>query len=164
MGLIDFMPKYAIIENSKVTNLIVANKASDCSLASGQSLIQSDTANIGDTWNGASFTAPAPPSSLPDWGAFNRGMITDTGYNRIASNSLNQRAVSRLETIVAPAGYTDGVDSKDYTLIKACWDAIITGLSFLNKPSAAEISGMNAIASSAFMPFKFDSDGKMVLS
>ncbi|QKQ75577.1 hypothetical protein [Nostoc sp. TCL240-02] len=104
-----------------------------------------------------------PPPFLPDWANFNRAMISDTGYNRIANATLNQRAVSRLETIVTPAGYTDGIDNKDYPLVKACWDLIVTGLPLLNKVNAAEIAAWNAIASAAFMQFKFDSDGKMVL-
>ncbi|MCC5618116.1 hypothetical protein LC605_24125 [Nostoc sp. CHAB 5836] len=157
------MATYAVIENSKVVNLILANKKSDYPLTSGQLLIQSDSAKIGDTWNGTSFTAPAPPPPLPDWAGFNRQMIVDAGYNRIATTTSNQRAVSRLETIVVPAGYLDGVDTKDYPLIKACWDSIIVGVPLLGKATAIEIANWNAIALNTFMQFQFDSDGKMVL-
>lgn len=47
--------KYAIIENGKVTNLARA----DAPLA--ENWIDAASAKIGDTWDGESFTTPAPP-------------------------------------------------------------------------------------------------------
>lgn len=103
--------------------------------------------------------------SIPDWGAFNRGMILNNGYNRLASQTLNQRNVTRLETLLSPTGYTDGgLSPSDYPLLKSLWDEATSGLPLLGKPTNAEINSWNAIAHSNNMPFSFGQDGKMVLT
>ena len=48
--------KYAIIENGKVVNTAIA----DAPIAANW--IQSDTAGIGDAWDGSDFTAPVVPT------------------------------------------------------------------------------------------------------
>ena len=49
--------KYAIIENTLVVNIVVA----DAEFAQAQGWIDATWASIGDTWDGAEFIKPAPP-------------------------------------------------------------------------------------------------------
>lgn len=52
--------RYAIVENGIVTNAVVADEPF------GDNWVQSETANIGDLYDGVSFTAPPTPQEVID--------------------------------------------------------------------------------------------------
>jgi hypothetical protein len=56
------MGRYAIIENGTVANVAAA----DADFAAEQGWVASETADIGDIWDGESFSKPAPPASTPE--------------------------------------------------------------------------------------------------
>jgi hypothetical protein len=53
--------KYAIIENGTVSNIVVATQ----DFASEQGWVLGETARIGDTWDGTTFTSPPAPEPAP---------------------------------------------------------------------------------------------------
>lgn len=56
------MMRFAIIQDGSVVNIAVANTGADISLGEQQSLIATETANIGDTYDGESFhSSPSEP-------------------------------------------------------------------------------------------------------
>lgn len=57
------MGRYAIIETGVVTNVIVADAAFVAQLPG--TVIQSNTASVGDLWNGTTFTAVASENKPP---------------------------------------------------------------------------------------------------
>ena len=61
MGFI-IMSRYAIIENGKVKNVVVADE----SLAQANGWVNGTNANIGDEWDGATFTPTDPVIPVPD--------------------------------------------------------------------------------------------------
>ncbi|ABA24666.1 hypothetical protein Ava_D0001 [Trichormus variabilis ATCC 29413] len=154
--------RYAVIQNNLVANIILLENPEE--YTTDDLLIPSNTANIGDTWDGVNFITAVPIPPPPDWGAFNREMLLNTGYNRISAQTINQRAVTRLETLLSPTGYMGGLSASDYPILKALWDEATTGLPLLGKPTATEIASWNAIALQNNMPFSFDTNGKLVLS
>jgi hypothetical protein len=55
------MVKHVIIENGVVINVVV----SEADFAAEQGWIASDEAQIGDTWDGTTFTSPPAPEPAP---------------------------------------------------------------------------------------------------
>lgn len=55
------MPRYAIVEASKVSNIIVA----DAEVAASRGLTPADGAALGDTWDGQQFIRPSPVPVVP---------------------------------------------------------------------------------------------------
>lgn len=53
---------YAIVENSVVTNVMEWDGESKWAPPEGSTLVQSDTAGVGDTYDGTTFTRPTPPT------------------------------------------------------------------------------------------------------
>lgn len=153
--------RYAVIKSGKVANTILLDNPED--YACEDLLIQSDTAGIGDTWNGTNFIASPPPKSLPDWSNFNSAILNNAAYNRVAGLSTNQRAVSRLETIAVTLGSAPDDKDANYLVIAGFWNAMLNEIAVVSKPTTAEIAQWSAIASTAFMPFTFDTNGKMIL-
>ncbi|RCJ20134.1 hypothetical protein A6S26_05280 [Nostoc sp. ATCC 43529] len=152
--------RYAVVEDAIVVNVIVLDDPDDYQTDS--LMIPSETAGMGDIWNGTSFTRPAAPKPDPDWGAFNRAILPNAAYNRMSESSTNRGAVRRLESIAISAGVS-GSQYENYDIIAMLWNAMIDGVPILSKPSSQEIAGWNAIALAAFMPFSFDASGKMVV-
>ena len=61
------MPRYMLIEGGVATNAILVD---DPAQFPSWTLVQSDTANIGDLYDGATFATPAPRATSPsptDW-------------------------------------------------------------------------------------------------
>jgi hypothetical protein len=115
--------KYAVIRDSKVINIILL--LDDITQYQTEDiLVASEIANIGDYWDGISFSPAPQPKALADWGTFNRRMILDAGYNRIAQTG-NQRIASRIEAILSPIGYANQVYSQDLIVVKPLWDTLI---------------------------------------
>lgn len=72
--------RFAIIEGGIVVNTAEAETSQDVVPVEGQQVVQSDAANIGDSYDGSTFTPPAPaPEPAMTW------------------PSLQQRAQSALE-------------------------------------------------------------------
>lgn len=59
------MTCYAVVNDNVVINVIVWNGITPYAAPEGCALIQSDTAAIGDLYDGAVFTKPAPPPEPP---------------------------------------------------------------------------------------------------
>ncbi|MBW4674668.1 MAG: hypothetical protein KME52_11760 [Desmonostoc geniculatum HA4340-LM1] len=153
--------RYALIRNGKVINTIILEDPGGYH-AEGL-LIQTDTASIGDSWDGGNFTKAVEPSPSLDWGAYNRSLLINAAYNRVSQTSTNRASVRRLETVAIAAGVS-GADYQNIDIIVMLWNDMIDGVPLLSKPIAQEIGEWRAIAAAAFMPFDFDADGKMVLS
>lgn len=49
-----------------VENIVLANNIDDAHVSDNQIAMMSDTANIGDHWNGSTFVQPAKPSLTKD--------------------------------------------------------------------------------------------------
>lgn len=151
--------RYAAVENGVVVNVILLEDPEN--YPTDSLLIASETAGMGDIWNGTSFMRPPAAKPDPDWGAFNRAILPNAAYNRMTESSTNRGAVRRLESIAISAGVS-GSQYENYDIIAMLWNAMIEGVPILNKPTSQEIAEWRAIASSAFMPFSFDANGKMV--
>ncbi|MBW4677128.1 MAG: hypothetical protein KME52_24925 [Desmonostoc geniculatum HA4340-LM1] len=95
---------------------------------------------------------------FPSWTGAKAGFFSNTGYQRITSQTLNILAVTRLENAVLD--YAGGMEPT-YPLFKAFWDAIIAGLAIA--PTIEEINNWKAIATNAHMKFTFAADGTMIL-
>jgi hypothetical protein len=104
-----------------------------------------------------------PDSSPPDWGLYNKALLTNTAYNRVAQVTSNKSSVRRLEAIAIAAGVS-GAEYQNLDIIAILWNDMIDGVPLLDKPTAQEIKAWKAIALSAFMPFNFAADGKMALN
>lgn len=102
---------------------------------------------------------PAPLPAQPDWNGYNIAMLQAPNYNRIANQSANQRAVSRLEIITAD--YASGANP-NYSILQILWDSMIEGLSSRTKLAAEEIDNFNQIAQQFNMQFYFNAEGKLV--
>lgn len=59
--------RYVIIEVGKVTNAAEAESEADLNLTNGQTAVASDTAQVGDAYDGTTFTSPPEPVQLPTW-------------------------------------------------------------------------------------------------
>lgn len=152
--------RYAVIKNNTVVNTIIVENSEEFSTE--DLLIQSDSAGIGDRWDGKNFIASPPPPSPPNWNAFNQGLLLNAAYNKVTQFSVNQVAVRRLETIAISLDVASS-PNQDYTIFIVLWNAMIDGLPVINRPTSEEIDGWKAIALTANMPFSFAQDGKIVI-
>jgi hypothetical protein len=152
--------RYAVVRGEKVINTIVLEDSGD--YHTEDLLIQSDTANTGDAWNGESFVKTIEFGLAPDWGVYNRSLLTNTAYNRVSQATTNQASVRRLESIAIAAGVNKAL--VDIDIMTILWNDMIDGVPLISKLTAKEAEGWRAIALSAFMPFSFAADGKMVLN
>ncbi|MFK0735594.1 MAG: hypothetical protein ACFKPT_02540 [Gloeotrichia echinulata GP01] len=148
--------KYAVIRDSKVINIILLDDITQ--YPTEDILVASEIANIGDSWDGISFSPAPQPKAVADWGTFNRIMILNAGYNRIAQIG-NQRIVSRIEAILSPIGYANQAYFQDLIVVKTLWDTLIQEIA----PTAEEVSVWNQIAIDTNMPFNFNDSGLLIL-
>lgn len=156
------MPRYALINSASiVTNVILLNSPDDYTTT--DTLVQSDSANIGDTWDGTSFASPAP-TPTPDWATFNLAMFNNPACNRVGEKSLNTLATTDLRSIAITISISSNAPDIAIATIPQLWNAMIEAVPLSYKPSADEIRGWNEIASSNVMPFSFNEQGLMVLS
>lgn len=106
--------------------------------------------------------SPTPPPFLPDWGAFNRGILLSQLVAAILITTSNQYQVANLRSLVSPAGYAGGLAETDYPVLQFIWGAIIDGLP--QAPTEEAIAELNAIALEANMIFSFDQDCKIEIA
>ncbi|MDM9583105.1 hypothetical protein [Nostoc sp. GT001] len=162
------MARYALINGSKVENVIVLNNIND--FQTNLTLVQSDTANIGDIWNGESFSPPPIIESLPpDWGAFIRGLFLNEPYNNIRFNPVDSpeaRATrTRLETIGISLGFGGVLSEQDYPLLALLWNTTIQTTVEEFKPSVESVGSWIALGAACYLPVSFNqSTGEMILS
>jgi hypothetical protein len=52
--------RYALVESGVVVNVVEVVEGDGSTAQEGQALVPSDTANIGDLWDGSAFQKPAP--------------------------------------------------------------------------------------------------------
>ncbi len=162
------MARYALINGSVVENVIVLSNIND--FQTSLTLIQSDTANIGDIWNGETFSAPPTIESLPpDWGAFNRGLFLNEAYNLVRANPIDapeaRIARSRLEAIGISLGFGGVLSEQDYGLLALLWNTTIQTTIEEFKPSVEGVGGWVALGAACYLPVSFNqSTGEMILS
>lgn len=166
------MARYAEIKtsNNKVINVIVLNQQSD--YPGTNTVVQSNTAQIGDTWTPPStFTSPPAPPPTPDWAGFYNAMNANAAYNNffnaflggILATATNIRALGRYDNYVDTL-ISKGDDPKMYAAFVARWNTLVL-IPLIGLPSAGNITAWNAIAAANFMPFTFSSpSAQMVLT
>jgi hypothetical protein len=101
--------RYAIIENSKVINVVAASEE----FASMQSWVLSTDAKIGDIWDGESFTTPPPAPKtreelkLEREQAVSQITVTTTAGNTFDGDEISQtrmaRAIIALQATATPS-------------------------------------------------------------
>jgi hypothetical protein len=162
------MARYALINGSKVENVIVLNNIND--FQTNLTLVQSDTANIGDIWNGVSFSpAPFIESFSPNWGAFIRGLFLNEPYNNVRLNPIDTPEArvsrSRLEAIGISLGFGGILLEEDYGLLGLLWNTAIATTPEEFKPSVDGVNSWVALGASCYLPISFNqSTGEMILS
>jgi hypothetical protein len=155
------MPRYALIQNSVVINVILLNNPSD--YPTTDTLVQSDSANIGDSWDGTNFI-PSTPTPTPDWMNFNLAMLNNPACNRVGEKSLNTLATTDLRAIAITISISGNSPDSAIATIPQLWNAMIEATPLNYKPAAEEITGWNQIASNCSMLFTFSEQGQMVLN
>lgn len=85
------MTRCAVIETAsgKVENVIELEPGADWIPPAGRTVLQSDAANIGDLWTGATFTAgpAAPPSPFAADVKFAHDYVVDAGLDAFLANA-----------------------------------------------------------------------------
>jgi len=92
------------------------------------------------------------PVALPDWGAFQVGMLTNQAYQRVSNSSADQLSVNRLETFFS-------IQGEELPVAAQLWGLMIHGVPDGAKPNAADAAAWNAIARATHMPITFDDNG-----
>jgi hypothetical protein len=162
------MARYALINGSKVENVIVLNNVND--FQTNLTLVQSDTANIGDIWNGETFSTPPTIESFPpDWGSFIRGLFLNEPYNNVRLNPVDLPEArvcrSRLESIGISLGFGGMLLEQDYGLLGLLWNTALATTIEEFKPTVEGVSGWVALGASCYLPVSFNqSTGEMILS
>lgn len=154
------MARYAVIKKDKVTNVIEVNNASDYPTA--DTLVQSNTAGVGDSYIGGIFT-PSPIINTPNWSGWATDMAANAAYNSffnsflggVLATATNMRSLGRYDNYLDLLA-TRGDDPKMYTTFTSRWNAIVL-IPLINLPSNGNIVGWNTIGSNNFMPFTFSS-------
>ncbi|MFN6474020.1 MAG: hypothetical protein RMY36_030695 [Nostoc sp. SerVER01] len=163
------MARYAMIRGSVVEDVIVLENPGEIQIT-GFTLVQSDTANRGDIWNGSTFTpAPIIESFPPDWGAFNRGLFFNEAYRNVRINPNEdpeaRAARSRLESIGIALGFGGNLAEQDYGLLAEIWNTTINTTQESFKPTVEQVNEWIALAASCYLPINFNqSTGEMILS
>ncbi|MBD2492482.1 hypothetical protein [Aulosira sp. FACHB-615] len=146
--------RYAIIENNQVVNVVLIERLEDFDPAI--EAIASETANIGDIWDGANFVA-ANNSQPLDWVGFNNALLVNEAYNRAASTTLNQQAKNRMEAYAIALGTSNAdVNLPVFALL---WNQAMEGVPLPSKPSIEEVDEWRAIALASKMSFTFNDEG-----
>ncbi len=164
--------RYAEIttSNNKVINVILLDQKSDYS--GTNTIVQSDVAQIGDTWTPPStFTSPTPPKPIPDWAGYSTAINANAAYNSFFNSFLGGvlATATNLRSLGKYDNYFDilaskGDDPKMWSTFVARWNALVL-IPLITLPSAANITAWNAIAQANFMPFTFNSpSAQMVLN
>lgn len=111
--------RIAVIEQGVVTSVIVAGEGWQEML--GIEGVESDTANVGDLWDGEAFTAPAPPppteSELLAYAALKRWQVETGGI------VVSGTAVRTDETSQAKIQGAVQLLAADETLTEIDWEA-----------------------------------------
>lgn len=162
------MARYAVINGSIVEQVIILNNIND--FQTNLTLIQSDTANKGDIWNGETFSpAPIIESFPPDWGSFIRGLFLNEPYNNVRLNPIDSPearvARARLEAIGISLGFGGTLLEEDYGLLALLWNTAIATTQEAFKPSVESVGSWIALAAACYLPINFNqSSGEMILS
>ena len=155
------MPKFAIIENGAIANIINADQAFvDEQLAEAQTVDVTDIyCGVGWLYQDGVFSEVLQEDdSPPDWTAFRLAMLSSPAYNskieQVESSVAGQRIVRRLETaVMAVAPHLDSVIWH--------WNELIKRLPANSKPTLSEAQAWESIASSANVPIKYLDNGEM---
>ncbi|MEH2201161.1 hypothetical protein [Nostoc sp.] len=162
------MAKYALINGSRVENIIVLDNVND--FQTNLTLVQSDAANIGDIWNGETFSHPPIIESFPpNWGSFIRGLFLNNPYNNVRLNPIDSPEArvsrSRLEAIGITLGFGGTLLEEDYGLLALLWNTAIAATVEASKPSVEDVGSWIALAAACYLPINFNqSTGEMILS
>jgi hypothetical protein len=102
------MSTYAVIENGKVANIVLA----DAPLA--DNWVASDVASIGWDYDGASFTPPAPSTITPEEVRVERNrLLAASDWTQLADAPVDQAAWAAyrqaLRDVPQQAGFPDNV-------------------------------------------------------
>ncbi len=155
------MPRYALIRDSVVINVILLNNPTD--YPTTDTLVQSDIANIGDRYEEGNFIPPTP-NPTPDWANFNLAMLNNPACNRVGEKSLNTLAVHDLRSIAISISISGNSPDGAIATIPQLWNAMVETTPLNYKPTAEEITNWKEIASTSSMPFTFNEQGQMILS
>ncbi|MEH1828257.1 MAG: hypothetical protein V7L22_23470 [Nostoc sp.] len=152
------MARYAVVNADKVINTITLEDISN--YTTPFTLVASETANIGDSYDGASFTPPVVIPQ-PDWNSFGLGLFSNPAFNRIANSSGNKVAIATLISIGTTVINTGQITDTAIATIPVVWNGMVDGTPQDSKPTTEEIAGWNAIALASSVSFVFGSDGKI---
>lgn len=102
------------------------------------------------------ITRQAEPAQLPDWGTFKVQMFSDAAYRRVSAACPEPLIISRLETFFA-------IQGDEYGLAMQLWGGMIQLCPADKRPTAAEATQWEQIASTNDMPIKFTETGQLQL-
>lgn len=132
--------RYAIIENSVVVNIVIADGA-----LFGQLMVEAQDAHIGDLWNGQHFTAPQPlPPSRDELKAQRDAAVaaikvTTQAGNTFDGDETSQDRMARAVVAMgaAPAGSTVNWVLADNSVIDATQEELTEALLLAGTAQAA---------------------------
>ena len=103
-----------------------------------------------------SINNPEPEAfDLPEWGDFKLAMLSDTAYQRVSSQTSEQRSVSRTEMLFTS-------ENENWPLAALLWGQMIGGCPEDLRPTAEESARWTQIAASTNMPIKFIDTGQLM--
>lgn len=152
------MARYAVVNVDKVINVISLEDTTN--YTTPFTLVASETANIGDSYDGTSFTPPVVIPQ-PDWNSFGLGLFSNTAFNRIANSSGSVVAVSTLISIGTTIINTGQITDTAIATIPTVWNGMIDGAPQDSRPTTEDIAAWTAIAAASNVSFVFGSDGKI---